>query len=130
MGVKKFFKKIGSGIKKAASWTKDKFHKTANVVKKFGKPILNIAEKASGLLQMVPGKVGMVATAVNTGAGVANKILDQIPAGAAKNKLQSAQQNVLTKTSNVLNKGMSIAEKAADYGQRAQNVIGIVNGLR
>ncbi len=120
MGVKKFFKKIGSGIKKAASWTKDKFHKTVNVVKKFGKPVLNVANKISGMLSMVPGEVGMVASAVNAGTGIANSVLDQLPSGKVKNKIT----NVVNKASNKANDGVSkaqqYAEKAADLGKKIQ----------
>ncbi len=113
MGVKKFFKKVGSGIKKAASWTKDKFHKTVNVVKKFGKPVLNVANKVSGMLSMVPGEVGMVASAINAGTGIANSVLDQIPSGKVKNKVT----NVVNKASSKANE---YAEKAGSLGRNIQ----------
>ncbi len=116
MGIKKFIKKVGSGIKNAASWAKDKFHKTANVVKKFAKPVLNVANKVSGVLSMVPGVVGTVASAINAGTGIANNVLDKIPNGSVKNKLT----NVVNKASNKANDGVN---KAANIGKQIQGGI-------
>ncbi len=126
MGIKKFFKKIGSGIKKGASWAKDKFHKTVNVVKKFAKPVMGAVDKVSGLLSMVPGKIGLIAGGVNAANGVANKVLDQIPDGAAKNKLKAAQGKTTNTANNVLTKVGNIADKANDYVQRGQNIANII----
>ncbi len=129
MGIRKFFKKVGSGIKKAASWTKDKFHKTVNVVKKFAKPVMGVVDKVSGLLANVPGKIGLIAGGVNAANGVANKIMDQIPGGAVKDKLQSAQNNAMGKAHGVISKGFDIANKVNEAGQKIRNVSNIVGGL-
>lgn len=126
MGIKKFFKKIGNGVKKGVSWAKDKFHKTVNVVKKFAKPVMGAVDKVSGLLSMVPGKIGLIAGGVNAANGVANKVLDQIPDGAAKNKLKAAQGKTTNTANNVLTKVGNIADKANDYVQRGQNIANII----
>lgn len=126
MGIKKFFKKIGNGVKNGVSWAKDKFHKTVNVVKKFAKPVMGAVDKVSGLLSMVPGKIGLIAGGVNAANGVANKVLDQIPDGAAKNKLKAAQGKTTNTANNVLTKVGNIADKANDYVQRGQNIANII----
>ncbi len=126
MGIKKFFKKIGNGVKNGVSWAKDKFHKTVNVVKKFAKPVMGVVDKVSGVLSMVPGKIGLIAGGVNAANGVANKVLDQIPDGAAKNKLKAAQGKTTNTANNVLTKVGNIADKANDYVQRGQNIANII----
>ncbi len=126
MGIKKFFKKVGSGIKKAASWTKDKFHKTVNVVKKFSKPVMGIVDKVSGLLANVPGKIGMIAGGVNAANGLANKVMDQIPDGAAKDKLKAAQGKTTNTANNILTKVGGVVDTANNYIQRGQNIANLI----
>ncbi len=123
MGIKKFFKKVGSGIQRAASWTKDKFHKTVNVVKKFGKPVLNVANKISGVLSMVPGTVGAVATAVNAGTGIANSVLDQLPSGKVKSKVTNVVNKATTQANTGVSKAQQYAGKVADVGRGIQSGI-------
>ncbi len=132
MGIKKFFKKIGSGIKKGALWVKDKFHKAAPYIKKFSK----IVEKGSELASLLPGEYGAAARGINAVAKVANGALDKIPDGSVKNKAKSAVDSATTKTHQVFNKGMdvvnkgvNIANKANDWVQRGQNMYNMFSGL-
>ncbi len=126
MGIKKFFKKVGSGLKRAGTWAKDKFHKTVNVVKKFAKPVMGVVDKVSGLLANVPGKVGLIAGGINAANGVANKVLDQIPDGAAKTKLKAAQGKATNASTNILTKVGDMAGKVNDVVQRGQNIANII----
>ncbi len=122
MGIKKFFKKVGSGIKKGASWVKDKFHKTVNVVKKFGKHVLYVANKVSGYLAMVPGKVGMVASGINAGTGIANDILDKIPNGNVKNKVSTLVNQAGSQANDKLNQFGNKVQQISDKVNQGMNI--------
>ncbi len=123
MGIKKFFKKIGNGIKKGASVVKDKFHKVASGVKKFAKPLLNVANKVSGYLQYVPGVVGQVAGWVNKGTDVAKDVVDKLPNGKVKNKVNGVIDKVSNTANQGLQKGSQYADKAANLGRKIDNGI-------
>ena len=80
MGIKKFFKKAGA-------WVKDKFHKAKNVVTKFAKPVVKIAQKVGDFIQKTP--LGPILNAKTGGLfGIGKRIIDAIPTGSVKDNAQ------------------------------------------
>ena len=81
MGIRTFFKNTGN-------WLKDKFHRAANAVTKFGKVAAPIVKTGINFIDKTP-----IAPIVNAYTGglfdKAKKIINAIPDGAVKDKLNT-----------------------------------------
>lgn len=119
MSIKKFFKKIGDGFKKAGRWIKNK---ALPVVGRIVKPILNVV----GLL---PGKIGMVGKVGSAIAGAASGIINKIPNQQAREKLQGVVDNVNSKVQEGVAKGQQIANVANNVIDATKQGIGNVAGV-
>lgn len=104
MGLKRFFKKVGS-------WVKDKFHKVKNVVTKFAKPVVSVVKKAVDFVGKTP-----LAPIINTATGgafnIVRKVADFIPDGAVKDNVQK-----------FTNRAEQIRDRVVDKVDTAQNRI-------
>ena len=122
MGIKKFFKKAGA-------WVKDKFHKAKNVVTKFAKPVVKIAQKVGDFIQKTP--LGPILNAKTGGLfGIGKRIIDVIPTGSVKdnaqkfiNKAEDTTKRVIDKVDETQNKAKHIIDKGREVIGRITNVV-------
>ena len=122
MGIKKFFKKAGA-------WVKDKFHKAKNVVTKFAKPVVKIAQKVGDFIQKTP--LGPILNAKTGGLfGIGKRIIDAIPTGSVKdnaqkfiNKAEDTTKRVIDKVDETQNKAKHIIDKGREVIGRITNVV-------
>ena len=122
MGIKKFFKKAGA-------WVKDKFHKAKNVVTKFAKPVVKIAQKVGDFIQKTP--LGPILNAKTGGLfGIGKRIIDAIPTGSVKdnaqkfiNKAEDSTKRVIDKVDETQNKAKHIIDKGREVIGRITNVV-------
>lgn len=95
MGLGGFFKKIGSGISNIANkaWQGTKYVggkvlDGAKYIGKAAKPVINIAQKVTGLTDKIPGMIGEASKLVSGGLDKVKGWIDMIPEGGIKNKLK------------------------------------------
>ena len=118
MGLKKFFKKVGS-------WVKDKFHKVKNVVTKFAKPVVRVVKKAVDFVGKTP-----LAPILNTATGGAFNVIKNvsklIPDGTVKdniNKFTNKAEQIRDTAVNKVNDIQSKVNANIDRGKQAMNII-------
>ena len=116
MSIKNFFRKIGSGFRKAGRWIRDK---ALPVVGRIVKPILNVV----GLL---PGKIGMIGKVGSAIAGAASNVIDKIPNQQVKDKLHGIVDTVNGKIQEGVNKGQQMATVANDIVNATRQGVGNV----
>ena len=109
MGVKKFFSKIGNGLKKAGRWIRDK---AIPFVGRIAKPIL------SGIAAL-PGNIGLVGKLGSAMVGIATGVVDKIP----NDKLRNQMNDWIKHEANLGREGI---RKATDIAQRANDAINTV----
>ena len=95
MGLGNFFRKIGSGIASGAqkAWSGAKYVggkvlDGAKFIGKAAKPVINVAQKITGLTDKIPGMIGEVSKLVSGGLDTAKKWIDMVPEGSVKKKLE------------------------------------------
>ena len=112
MGIRSFFKKIGSGIKKAGRWIRDR---ALPAVSRIAKPVLS-------LIGALPGKIGMIG---RIGSGITNMLhegISKIPNERARDRLN----DVVARG----NEGFQrIVDGAKDGANRVNNGIGVVKDI-
>lgn len=109
MSIKKFFKKIGSGLKKAGRWVKDKAIPFAG---RLIKPILNG-------ISILPGKLGMIGKLGSALTGIAGGVVDKIP----NDKVRSRMNEWIEHEARI---GQDKLHKITDIAQRANDAINTV----
>ena len=85
--IGKFFNNTINGVKK---WATKIWNFGNNVVSKVGhvlKPVASIAEKVGGVMSALPGKAGLIGTALAKGGSVVRNITSLLPDSTAKTKI-------------------------------------------
>ena len=109
--------RLWNGIKKAARWVHRKVLKpVGRFVKKTG---LKIADGVTSVASMMPGSIGAVAGLANKGIKAVRGIIDKVPAGKVKDKLQQG----LDKAESVVDKGKQVGGKIVDAANGAKAVV-------
>jgi len=113
MGLGGILGKIGSGISNAAkkAWTGaknvgGKIWDGVKYVGKAAKPVVNIAQKITGLTGKIPGMIGEASKWVKGGLDKVNDWIGMIPDGKIKDKLREASDDV----SGLVNRGEEYAQ--------------------
>ena len=109
MGIKKFFKKIGNGFKKAGRWIKDK---AIPFIGRIAKPIL-------GGIAALPGKLGLIGKLGSAITGIATGVVDKIPNDKVRNRMNEWIEHEA-------NLGREGIRKVTDIAQRAGDAINTV----
>ena len=104
MGIKKFFKKIGNGFKKAGRWIKDK---AIPFVGRIAKPILNG-------LSVLPGKLGLIGKLGSAVTGIAGGVVDKIPNDKVRGRMNEWIEHEARIGQDKLHKITDIAQRAND----------------
>lgn len=115
-GIKRFFSKIGNGLRKAGRWDKDKVFP---VVGRIAKPILNV-------IGALPGHIGMVGKIGSEITGILHQATDQIPNNNARDKLNKIIDKGHEGFNRVVDTGQHYAERVNDTVDRGKRMIGIV----
>ena len=116
MGVKDFFRKIGRGVGKFAGKVWNGVKKVGGVVGKIAKPILNV-------LSVLPGKVGLIGKLGSAGAGVAEKIINQIPSNEARDKLKGYVDRGREAVGKVEDRAREVSSKVAPWAKFGSSVM-------
>jgi hypothetical protein len=102
------FKKTFGAIKSFASNTASNIRRG---ILHHGPKMLNLSQKGLGMLASIPGAIGTVSRAANTGINVLRKMVEQIPNKKKKSTLNSyidkSQNAVNTVNEKLVNKGIS-----------------------
>ena len=94
-----------NALKKAGRWIKNKVIKpTGRFLKNTG---LKIADGITSVASYIPGTIGKVAGLANKGIKAVRNVVDNLPSGKVKDKLQQG----LNKTETVVDKGKRIGDK-------------------
>ena len=116
MSIKRFFQKIGKGLRKAGRWVKDKVFP---VVGRIAKPILNV-------LGALPGKLGMIGKIGSAVTGVLHQATNQIPNEQVRNKIDKVIDKGKEGFDRVVDTGQHFAERANDTIDRGRKAIDVV----
>ena len=109
MGIKKFFKKIGNGFKKAGRWIRDK---AIPFIGRIAKPIL-------GGLAALPGHLGTIGRIGSAVTGIATGVVDKIPNDKVRNRMNEWIEHEA-------NLGREGIRKVTDIVQRANDAVNTV----
>jgi hypothetical protein len=101
MGLGNFFRRVGSGISNVAGkvWSGaknvgGKVWEGVKYVGKAAKPVINVAQKITGLTEKIPGMIGETSKWIRGGLDKVNGWIDMIPSGKIKDKLREASDDV------------------------------------
>jgi len=112
-----FFKKIGQGIKKGATKIWDGAKKVIPRVVDVVKRLPEYADKAGRVLSLLPGKAGMLGQLIHQGGQFVKPLIDKLPDGRAKEKIQQYSDKVIDKGENAVNK---FSRGLNDFNNKAQ----------
>lgn len=104
MGIKKFFKKIGNGFRKAGRWIKDKAIPFAG---RIIKPILHG-------ISVLPGRLGMIGKLGSALTGIAGGVVDKIPNDKVRGRMNEWIEHEARIGQDKLHKITDIAQRAND----------------
>jgi len=134
MGIKSFFQKIWGGIKKGASKVWNVAKKVGGFIGKIVKPVAKIAPSVLSGMSMLPGKVGIIGKIGAPVMSIVNGLINKMPDGAAKEKLQQISNKGQEAIDTVQNKATNIAQNVSDKAQKwvpfAEHMNGLINGPR
>ena len=101
MGLGNFFKRVSSGISNVAgkAWAGaknvgGKVWEGVKYIGKAAKPVINVAQKITGLTEKIPGMIGEASKWVRGGLDKVNDWIGMIPDGKIKDKLKEASDDV------------------------------------
>ncbi len=104
------------------------YNRTKDAVKngiKFAAPkVIGLVTGASKILKNMPGTIGAVAGAIDKGLSVAKSVVNSLPDGAAKDKLNNVIDKGGTAAHAGADKATSFIGKAATVVNRMQTVVG------
>ena len=103
-----FFKKIGQGIKKGATKIWDGAKKVIPRVVDVVKRLPEYADKAGRILSLLPGKYGKFGQLFQKGSQFVKPLIDKLPDGKAKDKIQQFTDNAIDKGNQLIDKGGGI----------------------
>ena len=104
MGIKSFFKKVGSGLKKAGRWVKNK---AIPFIGRLAKPILHG-------ISLLPGKLGLIGKLGSAVTGIAGGIVDKIPNDKVRGRMNEWIEHEARIGQDKLHKITDIAQRAND----------------
>ena len=117
MGLGNFFRRVGSGISNAAgkAWSGaknvgGKVWEGVKYVGKAAKPVINVAQKITGLTDKIPGMIGEASKLISGGLGKVNEWIDMIPSGSIKDKLKEASSGA----GDLVKKGEDLARRGGE----------------
>ena len=116
MSIKRFFNKVGKGLKKVGRFVKDKVFP---VVGRMAKPILNV-------ISALPGQIGMVGKIGSAITGILHNATDQIPNNTARERLNKIIDKGKDGFDRVVDTGQHYAERANDTVDRGRRMVDIV----
>ena len=118
MGIKSFFKRTGN-------WLKDKFHTIKNGVTKFAKVAAPVIKKGVDFIDKTP-----IAPIVNAYTGglfdKAKKLIDVLPDGAVKDKLNAYSGKAEEMRNRVVDEIDKRQNQARDMIDKGRNVMGVI----
>ena len=117
MGIGSFFRGLWGGIKKGATKIWGGLKKGAALVGRIAKPIGRVAQGVGKVISILPGKVGDVGRALQTGGAVARQLTEELPDGAVKDKLTGALDRGLNRGGEYVSKAQQFAQRVSDTGQ-------------
>lgn len=106
-----------NGIKKVGRWTNRKVLKPVGRFRK--KTGLKIADAVTSVASMIPGTIGAVAGLANKGIKAVRDVIDKVPSGKVKDKLQQG----LSKAENVVDKGKQVGDKIVNAANSTKDVV-------
>ena len=106
-----------NGIKKVGRWTNRKVLKPVGRFRK--KTGLKIADAVTSVASMIPGTIGAVAGLANKGINAVRDVIDKVPSGKVKDKLQQG----LSKAENVVDKGKQVGDKIVNAANSTKDVV-------
>ena len=106
-----------NGIKKVGRWTNRKLVKPVGRFRK--KTGLKIADAVTSVASMIPGTIGAVAGLANKGIKAVRDVIDKVPSGKVKDKLQQG----LSKAENVVDKGKQVGDKIVNAANSTKDVV-------
>ncbi len=106
-----------NGIKKVGRWTNRKVLKPVGRFRK--KTGLKIADAVTSVASMIPGTIGAVAGLANKGIKAVRDVIDKVPSGKVKDKLQQG----LSKVENVVDKGKQVGDKIVNAANSTKDVV-------
>ena len=112
-----FFKKIGQGIKKGATKIWDGAKKVIPRVVDVVKRLPDYADKAGRVLSLLPGKFGKFGRLIHQGGEFVKPLINQLPDGKAKEKIQQFTDNAINKGENAVNK---FSQGLNEFNNKAQ----------
>jgi len=118
MGIKKFFKGLWNGIKKGASKIWNGVKKVIGFGGRLVKPVLQAAPQVLTGLAALPGKAGMIGKIGAPIAGVLNGIINKMPDGAAKDKVQEVYNKGQNFVNQANDKVMNVAQNVSNTAQK------------
>ena len=80
---------------------------------------LKIADAVTSVASMIPGTIGAVAGLANKGIKAVRDVIDKVPSGKVKDKLQQG----LSKAENVVNKGKQVGDKIVNAANSTKDVV-------
>ena len=110
-------KRVGRGIVNTAQKVGRGVGAGIRFVGKAAKPVINIAQKVSGLAQHIPGVIGDTAKLIKGGLEKANEYIDMIPDSKLKDKLKEYSGGA----EKIIDKGRDIASAG---GQKVGEFVG------
>ena len=113
MSIKKFFKKIGNGFRKAGRWIKDKAIPFAG---RLIKPILHG-------ISALPGKLGMIGKLGSAVTGIAGGIVNKIPNDKVRGRMNEWIEHESRIGQDKFDKITEIAKRAKDMVDETRNRI-------
>ena len=106
-----------NGIKKVGRWTNRKVLKPVGRFRK--KTGLKIADAVTSVASMIPGTIGAVAGLANKGIKAVRDVIDKVPSGKVKDKLQQG----LSKAESVVDKGKQVGNKIVNAANSTKDAV-------
>ena len=116
MGIKKFFSKIGNGLRKAGRWVRDKVFP---VVGRIAKPIMSV-------LGALPGHIGMVGKIGSAVTGILHNATEKIPNEKIREKIDNVIDKGKQKFDTIVDTGQHYAERANDTVNRGREIVSTI----
>ena len=135
MGFGDFLKRVGRGVVNTAQKVGRGVASGVRFVGKAAKPVINVAQKISGLAEHIPGVIGDTAKLIKGGLEKANEYIEMIPDSKLKDKLREASsgagdlidrgRNIADRGGKIVGEVMSGAKPWVDFGSK---VVGMMDG--
>jgi len=129
MGLKSFFSKVANGVKNGATKVWNTAKKVGGYVGRVAKPILKLAPTALTGLAALPGKVGMVGKLISPFTNVLNGLIDKIPDGKAKDKVNELYDKTKDLANDVEKKAVDMTTRVSDATNKWIPFVEHMNGL-